>query len=72
MDSSLQTDRLTESQLQQIEKRVYEIVPIRKNELTGIGFCASRKREINALREVIRKNLIRDFLKEKVEQNRFI
>lgn len=62
------SQHLTESQLQQIEKRVFEIIPVRKAERTGIGFCATRKREINATRDVIRKNLIRDLLKEKVER----
>jgi hypothetical protein len=54
--------------LQQIEKRVYEFVPIRKAEETGIGFCASRKREIARTRDLIRKKLIEEALKEKVEK----
>ena len=60
---------LTQNQLQQIEKRVYEIVPVGKAEATGIGFCSSKKRHINDLRKQIRKKLIDEFLKEKVEQN---
>jgi len=58
--------------LQQVEKIVYETVPISKNEESGIGFCASRKRSIEQTRDAIRKNEYRKLLKEKVEQNRFI
>ena len=50
---------LTEEQLKEIERQVFEAVPVTQGEITGIGFCATRRRERNATRMVIRQNLIR-------------
>ncbi len=36
--------QLTESQLQQIEEQVYEIVPVRDAEIRGT-YCAARKKQ---------------------------
>lgn len=58
---------LTESQLQQIEKIVYERVPISKAERRGT-WCSAEKMTINRLRKLIRKKLIDEFLKEKIER----
>ena len=64
--------QLTPEQLERVEKIVYENVPISKNEEQRIGFCSSRKRSIEDIRNTIRKNEYKKLLREKVEQSKFI
>lgn len=59
--------QLTESQLQQIEKVVYERVPMSKAERLGT-WCSAEKMTIRRLRKKIFRELTDEFLKEKVER----
>lgn len=61
------TDKLTESQLQQIEKAVYDRVPQSKAEKNGT-WCSAEKMAITRLRNNIRKRLMQEWLIEKVER----
>lgn len=64
-------DRLMESlspqQLQQIEKVVYERIPASKAEQRGT-WCSAEKKQITRLRDNIRKRLIAEYQREKVER----
>ncbi len=58
---------LSPQQLLQIEKAVYERIPASKAEQRGT-WCSAEKKQITRLRNNIRKRLIDEALKEKVER----
>lgn len=60
-------DSLTESQLLQIEKVVYERVPMSKAERNGT-WCSAEKMTVTRLRRSMRKKLIEEYSKEKIER----
>ena len=59
-------EQLSQQQLQQIEKVVYERIPASKAEQRGT-WCSAEKKQIRRLRDNIRKRLIDEALKEKIE-----